>query len=92
MSAVGGADDEHRRAPAPVGRPDEIEDDADEAVDRDLGHHAAHQRRYVARRGGMGERQPDVQRERARFRSGAAKASTSARAATPAVGVAARIA
>ena len=66
-----GADDEHRYAPAPVGRADEIEDDADKAVDRDLRHHAAHQRRHMARRGGMGERQPDMQRRQARLRSGA---------------------
>ena len=43
----------------------QIEDDANEAVDRDLGHDAAHQRRNMARRGGMGERQPDMQRHQA---------------------------
>ena len=54
-----------------AGGAEQIEDDADEAVDRDLGHHAAHQRRDVARRGRMGERQPDVQRHEAGLRAGA---------------------
>jgi len=49
----------------------EIESDADEAVDRDLGHDPAHQRRDVARRGRMRERQPYVQRHDPGFRSGA---------------------
>ena len=53
------------------GGAEQIEDDADEAVDRDLGHHAAHQRRDVARRGRMGERQPDMQRHQAGLRAGA---------------------
>ena len=48
----------------------QIEDDADEAVDRDFGHHAAHQRRDVAGRGGVRQRQPDVQRHKPGFRSG----------------------
>ena len=49
----------------------EIEDDAHEAVDGDLGHHAAHQRRDVARRRRMRERQPDMQRHDAGLRAGA---------------------
>ncbi len=49
----------------------QVEDDADEAVDRDLGHHPAHQRGDVAGRGRMRERQPAVQRHQARFRAGA---------------------
>ena len=58
----GAAERQHHAAPPPGGRPQQIEGNADETVDRDLGHHAAHQRRHVARRGGMGERQPDVER------------------------------
>ena len=65
------AEREHDDAPPPGRRAEQIEDDADEAVDRDLGHHAAHQRRDVARRGRMGERQPDVQRHEAGLRAGA---------------------
>ena len=61
---------QHHHAPPPLRRPEQIEDDAHEAVDRDLGHHAAHQRGDVAGRGGMGERQPDMQRNEARFGSG----------------------
>ena len=63
--------DQHGNAPPPVRRPRQIKNNPDEGVDRDLGHHAAHQRRNVARRGRMGERQPDVQRDEARFRAGA---------------------
>ncbi len=48
-------------APPPDGAADEIEEHAQKRVDRDLGHDAAHQRRDVARRGRMGERQPGVQ-------------------------------
>ena len=55
----------------PGRRAEQVEGDAHEAVDRDLGHHAAHQRRDVARRGGMRERQPGVQRHDAGLRSGA---------------------
>jgi len=54
-----------------------IEDDAQETVDGDLGHHAAHQRRDMARRRRMGERQPDMERHepglRSRAKQGKAK-------------------
>ena len=65
------AERDHDDAPPPGRRADEIEDDADEAVDRDLGHHAAHQGRDVARRCRVGERQPDVQRHQPGLRAGA---------------------
>ena len=68
-TAVIAADGEHHHAPPDGRRPEQIEGDADEGIDRDLGHHAAHQRRDMARGGGMGERQPDVQRNEAGFRS-----------------------
>ena len=54
-----------------AGAPEQIEHDAHEAVDRDLGHHAAHQRRDVARRCRMRERQPDMQRHEAGLGAGA---------------------
>ena len=60
----------HDDAPPPGRRAIEVEDDADEAVDRDLGHHPAHQRRDVAGRGGMGEREPDVQWHQPSLRAG----------------------
>ena len=53
------------------GGPTRIEDDADEAIDRDLGHDAAHQRRNMAGRRRMGERQPDMQRHEAGLGAGA---------------------
>ena len=59
-----------------AGVAEQIEDDAHEAVDRDLGHDAAHQRRDVARRGRMGERQPDMQRHEAGLRAGAEQHQT----------------
>ena len=65
------AEREHHHAPPPGGRAEQIEDDAHEAVDGDLGHHAAHQRRDVARRRRMRERQPDMQRHEAGFGAGA---------------------
>ena len=65
------ADGEHEHAPPPVRRAEQIEHDADEAVDRDLGHHTAHQGGDVAGRRGMSERQPAVQRHHARLRAGA---------------------
>ena len=67
MPASGITDD----APPPGRRTVEVEDDADEAVDRDLGHDAAHQRRDMAGRGRMRERQPDVQRHQPGLRAGA---------------------
>ena len=65
------ADREHNDAPPPGGAAGEVEYDADESVDRDLGHYAAHQRRNVARRCRMGERKPRMQRHDAGLRSGA---------------------
>ena len=62
---------EHDDAPPPGRRRRQIEHDADEAVDRDLGHHAAHQRRDMARRRRMRERQPDMQRHEAGLGAGA---------------------
>ena len=59
------AEEEHDHARRPGRRSQQIEDDANEAVDRDLGHDAAHQRRNVAWRRGMSERQPDMQRHKA---------------------------
>ena len=59
---AGAAEEQHDRAPPPGRRPHQVEHDAHEAVHRDLGHHAAHQRGHVARRRRMRERQPDVQR------------------------------
>ncbi len=56
-----------------VGLAGEVKDDEDEAVDADLRHHAREQRRDVARRRRMGERQPDVQRDQAGLRAGAEK-------------------
>ena len=44
------AERKHDHAPPPCRLAGEIEHDADEAVDGDLGHHAAHQRGDVARR------------------------------------------
>ena len=66
------ADSKHHHAPPPVRRSEQVEHDAHEAVDRDLGHHAAHQRGDMARRSRMRERQPSMQRHHARFRAGPA--------------------
>ena len=74
------AEHQHDHARPPGRRAEQVEDDADEAVDRDLGHHAAHQRRDVARRGRMGERQPDMQRHEAGLRAGAEQHQRRARA------------
>ena len=65
---------QHDQAPPPDRRAQQIEDDAHKAVDRDLGHHPAHQRGDVAGRGRVGERQPDMQRNKPRLRSGAENA------------------
>ena len=67
----GAAEHQDHHAPPPGGRPEQVEHDAHEAVDRDLGHDPAHQRRDVARRRRVGERQPDVQRHEPGLRSGA---------------------
>ena len=65
------AEEQHDHAGRPARLSQQIEHDANEAVDRDLGHDAAHQRGHVARRGRMGERQPDMQRHQARLGTGA---------------------
>ena len=54
-----------------AGSPEEVEHDAHEGVDRDLGHDAAQQARDVARRRRVGERQPGMQRHETRLRAGA---------------------
>ena len=59
------AEHDRRQRPPPGRRPQQIEGDAHEAVDRHLGHDAAHQRRDVAGRRRMGERQPGMQRHEA---------------------------
>ena len=65
------ADHQHHPAAPPGQRSVQVEGDADEAVDGDLGHHPAHQRRNPAGRGRMGQRQPDVKRNDARLAPGA---------------------
>ena len=65
------AEEQHDHARRPGWLSQQIEHDANEAVDRDLGHDTAHQRGHVARRGGMGERQPDMQRHQAGLGAGA---------------------
>ena len=65
------ADRQDRDAPPPSRRAEEVEDDPHEAVDRDFGHDAAHQRGDMARRRRMRERQPDVQGHEPGLRSGA---------------------
>ena len=65
------AQHQHDHAGPPGRHAEQVEHDADEAVDGDLGHHAAHQRGDVAGRGGMRQRQPDMQRHEAGLRSGA---------------------
>ena len=62
---------DHDDAPPPGRRPVEVEDDADEAVDRDLGHYPAHQRRDVAWCSGVSEGKPDMQRHKPCLRTGA---------------------
>ena len=86
------AEREHHHAPPPGRRPEQIEDDAHEAVDRDLGHDAAHQRGDMARRRRMCERQPDMQRHQAGLRSGAEQRQDSSTDAAIAGDAAARIA
>ncbi len=65
------ADRDERHGPPPDRFAQKIEDDAHNGVDRDLGHHPAHQRRYVAWRHRVGKRQPCVQRHEAGLRAGA---------------------
>jgi len=57
--------------PPPDREADEVEEHPDQRVDRDLGHDAAHQRRDMAGRRRMGERQPGMQRHQPGFRAGA---------------------
>jgi len=59
---AGAAEEEHHTSRPPGRRSHQVEHDANEAVHRDLGHHAAHERGHMARRGRMRERQPDVER------------------------------
>ena len=68
-SGAGEHKDEH--APPPHRRTEQIEHDPDKAVDRDLGHHPAHQSGDMTRGGGMGERQPGMQRNETRLGAGA---------------------
>ena len=60
-------------APPPGRWAIEIEDDADGAVDCDLGHDAAHQGGDVAWGRRMGERKPDMERHKTGLRTGADK-------------------
>ena len=62
-------EDHHGRPPA--GRAEQVEHDAHEAVDRDLGHDPAHQRRDVAGCRRMGQRQPDMERHQPGLGAGA---------------------
>ena len=58
-------EDQHDRPPPPGKIADEIEDDADDAVDGGLEHDAAHQGRDVRRRDRVGLGQPDMERDHA---------------------------
>ena len=49
--------------------PDPLDEHADEPVDRDLDHHAAHERRDMRRGDRVRLREPDVKRDEARLRS-----------------------
>ena len=71
QDGAGAAEEEHHAARPPRGRSHQVEHDANEAVHRDLGHHAAHERGHMARRGGMRERQPDVERHKPGLGAGA---------------------
>ena len=51
-----GAEHQQRYTPPPSRRAAEVENDADEAIDGDLGHDAAHERRDMARRCRMRQR------------------------------------
>ncbi len=65
------AEREHHESAPRSRRADEIEYDAHEAVDADLGHDSGEQRRDVARRRRMRERQPDMERHEPGLRPGA---------------------
>ena len=62
------ADDGKDAAPPPERLADQIEQDADQAVYGDLGHDPAHQRGNMAGCGGVGQRQPDMQRHQTGLR------------------------
>jgi hypothetical protein len=80
------AQDDRRQRPPPGGRPQQVEGDADEAVDRHLGHDAAHQRGDVARRRRMSERQPGMQRNESALRSRSRSARPPAPGQRPSAG------
>ena len=61
---------EHHDAPPPSRRSGEIEDDPDETIDGDFGHHAAHKAGDLTGRGRMRKRQPDVEWHDAGLRAG----------------------
>jgi hypothetical protein len=58
---------ERRQAPPPRRLTQQVECHAQDAVERGLQHHAAHQRRHGRRRGRVCFRQPDVGRHQARL-------------------------
>ncbi len=60
---------EHEHAEPRRQHADPVDEDAHEPVDRDLDHHAAHQRRDGRGRDRMRARQPDVQRHQAGLRA-----------------------
>ena len=62
------ADREHEHAEPERQHAEPVDEHAHEPVDRDLDHHAAHQRRHGRGRDRMRARQPDVQRHHARLR------------------------
>ena len=63
------SDGKHDQARPPRRFADQIEHDPDEAIDGDFGHHSTHQRRNMAWRCRMRERQPDVQRHETGLRA-----------------------
>ena len=85
------AEREHHHAPPPGRFAREVEHDAHEAVDRDLGHYAAHQRGDVAGRRRMRKRQPHMQRHQTGFGTGADEGKDQNERGKPRVGCAARI-
>ena len=64
QDGAGTAEEQHRAPGRPRRRSHQVEHDANEAVYRDLGHHAAHERGHMARRSGMRERQPHMERHK----------------------------
>jgi len=61
------AQQNHQGAPPPERWTEQVEHDARETVDGDLGHDAAHQRGYMAWRRGVGKGQPHMQRHEPRL-------------------------